>query len=78
MKALDPNLDPLPETHELLMVEKNVPDSPELASAPKTQLRIQFSTDEWGRLRERAKQCNLPVTRYVRDMLLESDCPKQS
>ena len=46
--------------------------TPELMAAPTSQLRVQFSRTEWNRVKQRAERDNVPVTRYVKERLLES------
>ena len=74
----DGDADPLPETHELLMVEMTLPDVPDLAAAPVSHLRIQFSTTEWNKLKQQAEESNVPVIRYVREKLLDLGNPVSS
>lgn len=61
---------------EVRYVEMTVPlpeeDEPQIAP-----FRVQFSKPEWEMVKQRAQRCNLPVTAYVREKLLDPECPQR-
>lgn len=65
------------ETHDLRMVEIGPPDLFD-PDGPQSELRVEFSKAEWEAVKQQADACNVSVTTYVREKLLDPECPIRS